>query len=201
MGGLLTITILIVGGVVFLIGIIIFNDKKADKENKRSVYLLINPPGTLLSADLTNISGLPVSYGTVCKICLLRDKFLFMYDESQLELPFARIKDVYIQFERDGLTTAEAKKRYSDVIGTNENIFRLSRRIAYWPPKEMNLPAIISEKEVREHHKLELTEERFLVFEYTKNNTIDYHIFDASDDFAKSHRIVDFYKNQLSAGQ
>ena len=135
---------------------------------------------TLAAVELTNISGLPVSHGTVCKIFLLADKFLFEYNEEQLELPLTKLKNVHVQFENDGLLAKEAKKRYGLIEGSVGISPRMLNIYTKW-----------------RRPQLLLSVESFLVFEYEKDNSIDYLVFDASDDIVYSQRIVGVYKNQL----
>lgn len=171
--------LLIIIGVLFLLIIfcirMIILTSKAKAQGKRQRKELMDS-GVVNMTVGKHMAGLPLSEGTFCNIHEYSDKIVFLSNGSDFTLVKEKITDISIK------TDAEITSQYVSSVGG-----AVAGAVLFGP-----LGAIVGGRAKQKKSK---TVYRYLIFTYTKDESVDYISFDVSTTFSQAMKICSSFKN------
>ncbi|WP_313132662.1 hypothetical protein [Anaerocolumna sp.] len=162
--------------IIFCIKMLI-STSKARKEGKSKLQTLKNK-GMTYSLTARHTSGLPIAENTQCTICSYPDRYEISANGAQFNLSKAKVNDVSLN------TDVEIQKRYVSSAGG-----AIGGAALFGP-----LGAMIGGRVKEKKDKIEHT---YLIFTYTKDNTIDYIGFDTTGNY-NAVKFVSEFRNMNS---
>lgn len=177
--------LLIIIGVLFLLIIfcirmfILTSRAKAQGKKKRQELVA---SGVINMTVGSHMAGLPLAEGTSCNIYEYENKILFKANGSDFTLAKEKITDISIK------TDAEITNQYVSSVGG-----AVAGAVLFGP-----LGAIVGGRVKKKKSK---TVNRYLIFTYMKEVTVDYISFDVTNTFIQAMKICGNFKNKPNGAE